>query len=501
MERHLSPEDRHFFSLVRDATFANPFGDERIEIDLEIIRSSPRVSDTERIRRLTREVHKRVKRLETKKEIGIDQFPEADRGLMKNVLLFDFFHQYIDRFDRLIPDQLKAGDTSIRVPFASDALALLHRRGFHSAEAGHYFSLCYQLRRAFYFIEHNLIGRSACTKRLRRDLWNNVFTHDIGLYDTYLWNRMEDFSTLVLGETGTGKGASAMCIGRSGFIPFDDKKGCFVESFCRSFVSINLSQYPETLIESELFGHRKGAFTGAVDDYKGVFDRCSPYGAIFLDEIGEVSVPVQIKLLQVLQERTFASVGSHRKKRFSGRVIAATNQPIQDLRGQGKMRQDFFYRLCSDVIVVPPLRQRIQEDPKELDDLLAHTVTRIIGSPSPELVDLVREEMKKAPGNQYRWPGNVRELEQCTRRILLKRRYEGDLLDSSGDLSTHLAEGIARETWDAQELISGYCYLLYQRHGTYEAVARRTGLDRRTVKKYIEIWDKKEPGRKRPLSY
>jgi sigma54-dependent transcription regulator len=96
-----------------------------------------------------------------------------------------------------------------------------------------------------------------------------------------------------------------MAIGRSGFIPFDRKKGCFKESFTRSFIAINLSQYPETLIESELFGHCKGAFTGAVEDYEGVFDRCSPFGAILLDEIGEVGEPIQIKLLQVIQERVF----------------------------------------------------------------------------------------------------------------------------------------------------------------------------------------------------
>jgi transcriptional regulator with GAF, ATPase, and Fis domain len=303
---------------------------------------------------------------------------------------------------------------------------------------------------------------------------------------------MEDFSTLILGETGTGKGTAAMSIGRSGFIPFDEKNERFVESFARSFVSLNLSQFSEALIESELFGHKKGAFTGAVEDYKGVFDRCSPYGAILLDEIGEVASPVQIKLLQVLQEREFCPVGSHAKRRFQGRVIAATNRTMEEIRNIGILRDDFFYRLCSDIITVPPLRQRIQEDSSELDDLLAHTVERMLGKPSSELVSMVREVIDKQLGPNYHWPGNVRELEQCVRRILLNRDYRGDHQKISSDLRSRLTEGIGNGDLDAHDLLAGYCCMLYQRHGTFEEVGRRTRLDRRTVKKYIQEWEQKE---------
>jgi len=323
-------------------------------------------------------------------------------------------------------------------------------------------------------------------KELRRHLWNNIFTHDVRCYDRYLWNRMEDFSTLLLGETGTGKGTAAAAIGRSGFIPFDEKTGRFAESFTRGFVALNLSQYPETLIESELFGHKKGAFTGAIEAHEGIFSRCSPYGAIFLDEIGEVSPPVQIKLLQVLQERTFSPVGSHEKVRFRGRVIGATNKPLDRLREKDLFRDDFFYRLCSDVITVPPLRRRIQECPDELDLLLEHLLLRMTGQAASELLAMVRRVLRSDLGPDYGWPGNVRELEQAVRRVLLTCSYQGHAKPAETDLHRQLAAGIENGSLDADALLSGYCALLYQKHGTFEAVSRRAKLDRRTVKKYLK---------------
>src|SRR6185295_4556060 len=176
------------------------------------------------------------------------------------------------------------------------------------------------------------------------------------------------------------KGSAAAAIGRSIFIPYQLRERRFAKNFKDSFIAINLSQFSEHLIESELFGHRKGAFTGAIDHHQGVLERCDAHGALFLDEIGEVSVPVQIKLLQVLQERTFAPVGGRERKRFSGRVIAATNQPLDRLRSEGRFREDFFYRLCSDVIRVPTLRERIAESSAELPQLVRILVERIAGT-------------------------------------------------------------------------------------------------------------------------
>ena len=177
-------------------------------------------------------------------------------------------------------------------------------------------------------------------------------------------------------------------------------------------------------MESELFGHRKGAFTGAMDNYEGLFSRCAPHGVIFLDEIGDVSLHVQIKLLQVLQERSFSPVGSHEKKRFSGRVVAATNRPLEKLRREQKFRDDFYYRLCSDVVVLPPLRQRLQELPHELDGLLNSILARLAGDITTREQQLVKKVLERDLGHDYPWPGNVRELEQAVKRIIITGRCQ-----------------------------------------------------------------------------
>ena len=481
----LSARERDFFDLANQAVFANPFSDERTRIDALIAQSDERTDADTIVKQSQSAISREIENLSRQRKADIRQYSGKDRVLVRNVFLYDFFNCFIDRFDKLIIDQIEAGDKPLKVAFAADAFSHLEKKGFSSRDSVRYFEILYQLRRAYYFIDRSLVGRSAVMKDLRRQLWNNVFTTNIEFYNDHLWDRMEDFSTLILGETGTGKGTAAAAIGRSGFIPYDEHRQRFAESFTRAFVALNLSQFPENLIESELFGHKKGAFTGAVDDYEGILDRCSPHGAILLDEIGEVSIPVQIKLLQVLQERLFSPVGSHDRHRFHGRVIAATNRPLEEMRREGRMRDDFYYRLCSDIIRVPPLRQRIQEDASELDDLLAHTVQRLLGKASNRIVRMVRRRIDRQLGADYRWPGNVRELEQCLRRILLNRSYTGELSAHSEDPLSELTGALRSGTINARQLLSGYCRLLHQRHGSFEAVARLVQLDRRTVKKYI----------------
>ena len=474
----LNTEDRNFFSLVVKSIYMNAFLDERQEILSQIY---PRWYQD---RTTGPALNANIDRVDRKGFTRIQDFNDEDGRLMMHAYLYQEYVRFAPDFRELIKKQMQE-TTGLTVPFANQLIANLMKRGFSDDESIRYFALLYQLHRAFYLISHSLVGESPSMKQLRVSLWNNVFTYDVGLYDQHLWNRLEDFSTLLFGETGTGKGSAAAAIGRSGFIPFDVRKRQFTHNFKEIFITINLSQYPETLIESELFGYRKGAFTGAVENHEGVFDRCSIHGALFLDEIGDITIPVQIKLLQVLQERTFTPVGSHKLKRFEGRVIAATNRSIEELRRQGNFRDDFFYRLCSDVIIVPTLRQRIEESPSELELMVNLLITRITGEENQKLTDMVLETLKRNLPSGYTWPGNVRELAQAIRRILLTQHYDGDIMVTRPNLKEELVDKISSGTLTADELLNQYCSLLYQRFGTYQEVSRRTGLDPRTVKKYL----------------
>ena len=479
----LSAGDRDFFSRMAEVTYMNPFDPERKRILEQLAGKRGGKHGEVAFDAILPEMNARIARLERQGLNVLPRFAATDRPLVQALFLYQTYHRYLPDFDRLIEEHLRAKDPP--VPFAARLIADLTARGLAETAALHYLASFFQIRRAFYFIVKSLVGRSPSMQRLRLALWNNVFTTDMRAFDRVLWGRMEDFSTLLLGETGTGKGSAAAAIGRSGFIPFDRAKGRFVASFTQSFIATNLSQFPETLIESELFGHRKGAFTGAVDDHKGRFELCSRHGALFLDEIGEVTVPVQIKLLQVLQDRTFTPVGSHEAKRFAGRVIAATNMSLTELRASGRFRDDFFYRLCSDVITLPTLRQPLEEDRSELERLVNEQIVRLTGEENPHDTELILATFKRDLPKNYPWPGNVRELEQAVRRVLLTHHYTGDMKMAGAEPHRALAGEIQAGTLSARELLSSYCALLYDRLGTIEDVARRTGLDRRTVKKYV----------------
>jgi Nif-specific regulatory protein len=174
---------------------------------------------------------------------------------------------------------------------------------------------------------------------------------------------------------------------------------------------VNCAALPETLLESELFGHKRGAFTGAVEERIGRFEQASG-GTIFLDEVGDIPLPTQVKLLRVLQERKFERLGENRTLSVDVRIIAATNADLERLVEEGRFREDLFYRLNVIPLYLPPLRDR-REDIIPLAEHFLERFNREHGkgiSFTPEALDLLIE---------YRWPGNVRELENLVERTVV----------------------------------------------------------------------------------
>lgn len=477
----LCQEDRTILRFVSRAIFENPFGARREEVDRAVAGGAVPARPA-----MQQRVEELVKRLGRAAD-----YPDPEqRELVEHATLFHLFHRHFADFEGLLVAQRDAGERSVEVTFADDVMRDLVGAGFSETHAVRFFEVFWQMHRAFLFVERSVVGESPSMRTLRASLWNCLFTADLARYEALLWNRLEDFSILLLGETGSGKGTAAQAIGRSGYIPFNRRRSCFAESFTQSLVATNLSEFPETLIEGELFGHKKGAFTGAVQDRDGVLDRCRPHGCIFLDEIGDVSVPIQIKLLRVLENREYTPVGDPSPRRFRGRILAATNRSLDERRASGAFREDFYYRLCSQRVYLPTLRQRLAEHPAERGELVEFLVKRILGRAVPEVSQRVEQAIDRDLGPEYGWPGNVRELEQCVRAVLLSglAAAPGDGHQrAQRDAEPHpvLAAAARGLDVDARDLLAAYCHLLWTKHGTYEEVAKRTGLDRRTVRRHV----------------
>ncbi len=241
------------------------------------------------------------------------------------------------------------------------------------------------------------------------------------VYD--LIHRLSQVETTVLvrGENGTGKELVANAI----HLNSPRKHG--------EFVAINCGAIPENLMESELFGHEKGAFTGAHERKIGKFQMATK-GTIFLDEIGELKPDMQVKLLRVLQERKFVPVGSNREVKTNARIIAATNRNLEKMIEDGAFREDLFYRLNVMPIFMPPLRERIDD----MDGLVNFFIKRFNQTHSRNLKGMSQDALDQL--KKYHWPGNIRELENVIERSFILEKTEMISLPSIPD-SIKMADG------------------------------------------------------------
>lgn len=206
-----------------------------------------------------------------------------------------------------------------------------------------------------------------------------------------------DATVLILGESGTGKELIANAIHYN-----SDRKN-------KPFITVNCPSIPQNLLESELFGHLKGSFTGAVKDRLGKFELADS-GTIFLDEIGDLSEELQAKLLRVLQEKTIEKLGDQKVKHVDVRVITATNRNLEEMISKGKFREDLYYRIAVVPITIPPLRERKEDIPI----LVKHFIKKYAAKRSINIDQNVMDILQS-----YHWPGNVRELENAIEHILI----------------------------------------------------------------------------------
>ena len=348
----------------------------------------------------------------------------------------------------------------------------------------HTFACFRQIQRAFEQIFRDIIGGSPAAARLRAAVWQSVFSHDMRRYRRTLYARMGDFATLITGPSGTGKEIAARAIAQSRYLPFQERTLTFAGEEAEMFFPINISALSPTLVESELFGHRRGAFTGAIADRKGWLETCPAAGTVFLDELGDLDPAIQVKLLRVIETRTFHAVGETAARQFRGKLIAATNRDLAAGIREGRFREDLYYRLCSDQIATPPLAEQVQHSPGVLRELVLYMARRVAGGEGDALAAEVTAWIDQHLGAAYPWPGNYRELEQCVRNVLIRRDYRPSE-NTGADPAARLAEDLRTGRISAEELVSRYCRVVYERTASYEETARRVGLDRRTVKRRV----------------
>ncbi|HMB53981.1 MAG TPA: sigma 54-interacting transcriptional regulator [Thermoanaerobaculia bacterium] len=424
--------------------------------------------------------------------------PAEEARLYRDLVLYLAFNRHEPEFKALAvaaEEEGKARSTfrgwsDFRRRLTDDLSPLTGRHAALAREvdAAHLVACFFQVRRAFHLIFRFILGGSATTARLRAEVWHSIFGHDMRRYHRALHAAIGDITTLITGPSGTGKEVVARAVALSRYLPFNAASATFEGVAERLFVPLNLSALSPTLIESELFGHKRGAFTGAVGDRTGWLEACPLHGTVFLDEIGEVSPEIQVKLLRVIESRSFERLGDNQPRRFAGKLVAATNRDLDREMQQGGFRQDLYYRLCGDLIRTPSLRERLDSDPGELHHLVVFLAHRAVAAEeAPALAREVERWVERELGSGYPWPGNVRELDQCVRNVLLRREYRPPAAEAgSADPAKRLAADVAAGRLDLEELTARYAALVYGKEGSWVAAGRRLGVDRRTVKRWVE---------------
>ena len=500
----LKPTDRRFLTTLSQLVYCNPFQPERLELERQALGSeyepedyvawskdfSRQASDRPNVRKLNQRADELAERLRT--QLLDNPTPdETTLGLYQDLISYVLYYRSAAMFN---VEEILVGGSRWQKKMSQQWREF--KQQFHyyldlpgltltaAEDPAHWFASLFQVRRAFLLIFDNILGESLPAVQLRATVWQSVFTHDLRRYRRSLSTRMRDLTTLITGPTGTGKELVARAISLAQYMPFDAERGQFVGVLDGAFSPVNLSALSPTLIESELFGHCRGAFTGALADRPGWLENCPPHGAVFLDEIGELDPALQVKLLRVVQNGSFTRIGEAKPRQFVGKLLAATHRDLAQEMHAGRFREDLYYRLCSDHIQTPSLRDQLDDRPEALRGLIAFIAQGLVVSESEALTDEVEAWIRTQVGLDYAWPGNIRELEQCVRSVLVRQEYQPqEIIEPQPTSWLREAE---QGTLTFAELLSRYCTVVYAKHGSYQKTAEVLGLDRRTVKSKVD---------------
>jgi transcriptional regulator with AAA-type ATPase domain len=495
-----------FLEALSGLTYCNPFHRERIEWERKALGKQyvdegsqawsrnqfTKLEERSNVVVITQKAEELVEKLQPQFIIGTnDNVLEVQlyEDLVTYILYYRHFARETPQWDTLF--RLEK-NTSMRKRFEAFNHDHQHYLGKRSAltrqPVEHLFACLYQVRRAFHHIFECIMGDSKPIVELRGKVWQSIFTHQMRRYQYSLFERMTEIPTLITGQSGTGKELVARSIALAQFVPFDAEKGKFFHESGEAFIPLNLTALSPTLIESELFGHKKGSFTGAVQDKVGWLERCGRFGTIFLDEIGELDPVIQVKLLRVIQNRTWARLGETKEEPFLGKFMAATNRELGEEIEGGRFRLDLYYRLCADHIQTPTLRDQLDDQPDALIQLVQMMTEKIAGDQAEEVTHEVVNWIDQHLEPKYSWPGNVRELEQCVRNIMVRNEYVPLKRKSMEEVSGHKQafKQLADAGMTMLEIQRAYTTWMYAQIGTYEGTAEKLGLDRRTIKSWVD---------------
>ena len=498
-----TPAERLFAELVVLLLTTNPFLPARVDLERAILGAAYveagrvwnfRANVTaahENVRRIGFRVRDLLGRLHERFDAGV-VVSDADRALYADFALYFLYDSYDVRFQPLILGRTTHVD--FYDAFLADHARTLGRVGksVPLPAAGHLFACFYQIRRAFHFIYTNLLGGSLPAARLRAATWRAIFSRDLRVYVETFYRTQDAISLLITGPTGSGKEIVAETVGCSRYLSFDPTTQSFPHAYDAHYHAFNLSEAAASVFESELFGHRRGAYTGALDDSPGLFALTRPGGTLFLDEVGELHRDIQTKLLRVLQTRKFRPVGGVDFQALAGKLVTATHRDLLARIQSGDFREDLYYRICGDRVVTPSLRAQLDDAPEERRHLVCIFATRLLGPTRGEaLADELDAWFEKNLPPAYPWPGNMREMEHRVGLLLMQGGehpevgHGGDAPDP-GEADEDFGRPFVEGNMLAEEALRRYATIVFADVGSYAETGRRLGVDRRTVGPMID---------------